>query len=166
MKRDTGSTTDENQVPVFRPPYPAVRIVLVASGTLALGLGIAGLALPILPTTPFLLLAAACYVRSSQKLYTWLIHHRWFGDYIRHYREHRAISLRAKVVALLLLWGVMGYTAFGIVDAWWLRALLGGTALGVTLHILHLRTLTPDLLAQSETTSKTEQQSQSSCESA
>jgi len=119
-------------------------------GVIAVGLGVAGVFLPLLPTTPFLLLAAACFFRSSERLYAWLIHHKWFGSFIRHYREHRAIPLRAKVVTLMLLWGVIGYTAFGILAAWWARALLGIIVLGVTVHILRLKTLTREMLAQAE----------------
>ena len=122
--------------------------LLIVAGIAALGLGVTGVFVPLLPTTPFLLLAASCFFRSSERLYSWLIRHPWFGDYIRHYREHRAITLRAKVVTLLLLWGVMGYTAFGVVAAWWMRALLGVIAVGVTIHILHLKTLTPEMLVQ------------------
>lgn len=119
---------------------------LMAVGILAVGLAVVGIFVPVLPTTPLLLLAAACFMRSSQRLYTWLIHHKWFGSYIRHYRENRAITAQAKIAALLLLWGMIGYTAFGVVTAWWLRALLGVVAVGVTLHILSLRTLTRDML--------------------
>lgn len=121
---------------------------LMVIGVIALVLGVFGLFIPLLPTTPFLLLAAACFFRSSNRLYTWLIHHKWFGDYIRHYREHRAITLQAKVVTLVLLWSVIGYTAFGVVAAWWLRILLGVIAVSVTLHILHLNTLTEEMLKQ------------------
>jgi len=120
--------------------------VLVTVGTIAVTLGVIGIFLPLVPTTPFLLLSAACFVRSSERLYTWLIHHKWFGDYIRHYREHRAITLRAKVVILVMLWGVMGYTAFGVVTVWWVRALLAVVAVGVTIHILHLKTLTREMM--------------------
>jgi uncharacterized membrane protein YbaN (DUF454 family) len=125
-------------------------------GIIALGLGVIGVFVPLLPTTPFLLLAAACFVRSSERLYAWLIHHKWFGDYIRHYREHRAIPLQAKVVTLALLWGVIGYAAFGIVTAWWVRVLLGIIAVGVTVHILHLKTLTREMLVQLQSASETE----------
>ena len=130
--------------------------ILVTIGIIAVSLGMIGVFVPLLPTTPFLLLAAACFVRSSERLYTWLIHHKWFGDYIRHYREHRAITLRAKVVTLLLLWSVIGYTAFGIVTAWWVRALLGFIAVGVTIHILHLKTLTREMLVQLQATPEIE----------
>jgi uncharacterized membrane protein YbaN (DUF454 family) len=109
------------------------------------GIGTIGVFVPLLPTTPFLLLAAACFIRSSDRLYAWLIHHRWFGSYIRNYREHHAITLRAKVVTLSLLWGVIGYSALFVARAWWLRSLLGVVAVGVTIHLLQLKTLTPEM---------------------
>jgi uncharacterized membrane protein YbaN (DUF454 family) len=122
--------------------------ILVTLGVISVGLGMIGVFVPLLPTTPFLLLAAACFVRSSERLYSWLIHHKWFGDYIRHYREHRAIPLQAKIVTLALLWGVIGFTAIAIMSAWWVRALLGAIAIGVTIHILHLKTLTQEMRVQ------------------
>lgn len=122
------------------------RILLAAVGIIAVGLGTVGVFLPLLPTTPFLLLAAACFIRSSDRLYSWLIHHRWFGRYIRNYREHRAVTRRAKVVTLVALWSVIGYSALAVATTGWLRALLGVVAIGVTLHVLSLRTLTPGML--------------------
>jgi len=130
--------------------------LLIAAGAIALGLGVTGVFIPLLPTTPFLLLAAACFFRSSDRLYVWLTHHKWFGAYIWHYREYKAITLRAKVVTLLFLWGVIGYTAFGIVTAWWVRALLGVIAVGVTIHILYLKTLTREMLVQLQSAPETE----------
>ena len=123
--------------------------LLMVAGILCVGLGVLGIFVPVLPTTPFLLLAAACFVRSSDRLYNWLIHHKWFGDYIRHYREHRAVTLKSKIIALVMLWGVIGYTAFGVIDNWWIRGLLGIIAVGVTLHLIHLKTLTPEMLQSS-----------------
>lgn len=122
------------------------KIALATAGILCVGLGVLGIFLPLLPTTPFLLLAAACFVRSSDRLYNWLIHHKWFGNYIRYYREYRAVTLKSKILAVVMLWGVIGYTAFGVIDNWWIRGLLGIIAIGVTLHLLHLRTLTPEML--------------------
>jgi len=122
--------------------------MLRIAGILCVGLGIVGIFVPVLPTTPFLLLAAAAFVRSSPRLYRWLIHHKWFGNYIRYYREYRAITLRAKVVTLALLWAVIGYTAIGVVEAWWLRALLAAIAIGVSTHVLSLKTLTPEMIAR------------------
>jgi uncharacterized protein len=121
------------------------RGLLVAVGSVAVGLGTIGVFVPLLPTTPFLLLAAACFIRSSDRLYAWLIQHPWFGSYIRNYREHRAITLPAKVVALTLLWVAIGYSALFVARAWWLRALLGVVAVGVTTHLLLLKTLTQEM---------------------
>lgn len=121
------------------------RMLLIAAGYTSLSVGVAGIFVPLLPTTPFLLLSAACFVRSSDRLYQWLTTHRLFGTYIRCYREFHAISLRAKVLGLTLLWGTIGYSAVVVVDRWWIRALLVAIAAGVSWHILSLRTLTREM---------------------
>ncbi|MBD3314236.1 MAG: DUF454 family protein [Chitinivibrionales bacterium] len=110
-------------------------------GTLALALGVVGVAVPLLPTTPFLLLAAACYMRGSRRLYRWLVGHPWLGPFLRNYRENRAISLRTKVVALATLWAAVGYSSFMVVESILLRVVLLLVAIGVSLHLLTLRTL-------------------------
>ena len=115
--------------------------LLMSAGFLSLGLGAAGIFLPVLPTTPFLLLAAACFMRSSDRLHEWMLTNRWFGPYIRNYREHKAVTKRTKTVTLVLLWGTIGYTAFGVVSSWTLRALLLVIAAAVTVHVLRFRTL-------------------------
>ncbi|MGM0401714.1 MAG: YbaN family protein [Chloroflexota bacterium] len=126
---------------------PVRRWLLMIAGLLSLGLGILGIFLPLLPTTPFLLLAAGCFMRSSERLYRWLITHRWFGPYIRNYREHGAITRRAKIGTLALLWGTIGYTALGVLSSLPLRVLLFLVAVGVTAHVLHMKTLTKEMLA-------------------
>ena len=115
--------------------------LLMSLGILAMVVGLIGVVVPLLPTTPFLLLAAACFVRSSDTMYGWLISNRLFGGFIRNYREQRGVSARAKIVALALLWGVIGYTALTAVDAAWLRVLLVAIAVAVTIHLLRLKTL-------------------------
>ena len=131
-----------------------IKWVLRGIGIVSVGLGVLGIFVPLMPTTPFLLLAAAGFVRSSPRLYAWLIHNTGFGRYILYYREYRAIPLRIKVVALALLWGVIGYAAWRVVTAWWIRAGLGVIALGVTLHLMHLSTLTQEMIDQVETAAK------------
>ena len=121
---------------------PVRRVLLTAAGIMFTGVAIAGIAVPLLPATPFLLLAAACFLRSSDRLHRWLTTHGWFGPYIRNYQEHRAITNRARVVALLLLWGTLGYTTFGVVSNLALRVLLLVIGLGCTLYILRLNTAT------------------------
>ena len=114
--------------------------LLMTIGVVAVGLGAAGIFLPLLPTTPFLLLAAACFIRSSDRLYQWLITNRWFGSFIRNYREHRAIPLRAKVIAMFLLWTTMIYSAFALIDHRAMRVLLLLIAAVVTVYLLRLKT--------------------------
>jgi uncharacterized protein len=119
----------------------AKRTALAFCGTVAVGLGAAGIFLPLLPTTPFLLLAAACFFRSSDRLYNWLIHHKWFGHYIKQYREHKAISRQTKLATLLLLWVTLAFSALVVLDSVWARILLLAVGIGVTLHVLAMKTL-------------------------
>jgi hypothetical protein len=114
------------------------RVLLVSLGVAATAAGIIGLVVPVLPTTPFLLLAAACFVRSSDRLYRGLIGNRWFGRTIRSYREHRAVPRRTRIIALVMLWTAIAFSAIRV-DAWWVRGLLALIAGLVTLHLLRLR---------------------------
>lgn len=118
-----------------------MKKVYIILGSISLGLGILGVFLPLLPTTPFLLLTAALYFRGSPKLYQWLITHPRLGTYIRNYREEKAIPLRAKIISLTLLWASILYCIFFVTDLLWLRILLGVIMTGVTVHILSFKTL-------------------------
>ena len=133
---------------------PFLKWVLVGVGFLSVGFGLMGIFLPVLPTTPLLLLAAACFMRSSPRLYDWLLHHKWFGDYIRHYREHRAVPLRAKIMALALLWLSIGSTVLFAVTIWWVRILLVAIAVGVTIHLVRLKTLTHEMVRSDQRVEK------------
>ncbi len=99
-----------------------------------------GMLLPVLPTTPFLLLAAICYARSSERFYRRLITNRWCGEYIRNYREGRGIPLKQKVLTILLLWLVIGSTVWSTISQWWIRLILFGIAVGVTVHLVRIKT--------------------------
>ena len=114
---------------------------LIVLGFLSLILGIIGIVIPLLPTTPFLLLAAACFLKGSDRLYQWLMNHRLFGDYIRNFREHKAIPLRTKIFAISLLWITILFSIFFVVRLIYLRVLLAAIAIAVTAHILQFRTL-------------------------
>lgn len=118
-----------------------MRIFLILCGCLAVVLGILGIFLPLLPTTPFLLLAAACFFRSSPRLYNWLISHKRMGPYIRNFREHRAIPLKAKVISVSMVWITMLIAAFGVVPHLWIRVVLLLLAVGISWHILSYKTL-------------------------
>ena len=116
------------------------RYLLVAGGTLAVAVGIIGIFLPLLPTTPFLLLAAFLYARGSDRFYAWLLGNRWFGDYLRRYRERRSMTRRHKAFTLALLWIGIGLSAGLVVPQGWARLLLAIVAVGVMAHILWLGT--------------------------
>ncbi len=117
------------------------RALLAACGLTAVALGVLGIFLPLLPTTPFLLLAAACFLRSSDRLHRWLLGHRTLGRVVRQYRENRAVPLKTKAATILLLWATLLFSAVVVVEALWIRLLLAGIGAGVTLHVLSLRTL-------------------------
>lgn len=118
-----------------------MKTLYIVLGSISLALGILGIFLPLLPTTPFLLLTAALYFKGSPRLYNWLLNHRHFGPYIRNFRENKAIPLRAKIISLVLMWGTMLYCIFCLIPFIWVKILLGLIAAGVTYHILSFKTL-------------------------
>lgn len=118
--------------------------ILIVCGTVSVGLGTIGIFVPLLPTTVFYLLAAYCYARSSQKFYNWLLNNRWIGEYIRNYREGRGIPLRQKVFSISLLWLTIGYSAWFVISLWWVRLILLGIAIGVTIHLVTIKTYKPN----------------------
>ncbi len=115
--------------------------ILIVIGSVAVGLGVAGIFLPLLPTTPFLLLAAACYAKSSERFYRWLLSHKWFGSYIRNYREGRGIPLVTKIVTIALLWLTIGCSALYVVPVLIGKLALFAIAVGVTIHLASVNTL-------------------------
>lgn len=131
----------ENNSPGGQRPNRTKRALLSACGLAAVGLGVLGIFLPLLPTTPFLLLAAACFFRSSERLYGWLLNHRRLGRYVRQYRENRAMPLKAKLATLVLLWATLAFSALTVVSSPWARGLLLAVGIGVTLHLLAMKTL-------------------------
>jgi uncharacterized membrane protein YbaN (DUF454 family) len=116
------------------------RVLYIICGTVSLVLGTIGIIIPVLPTTPFLLLSAACYARGSARLHSWLLNNRGFGRYIRDYHEGRGVSLRHKLAALFLLWLSIGYALIFAVSHWGVRLLLLVIAAGVTLHLTRMKT--------------------------
>lgn len=126
--------------PIARSRF--TRILLIVAGSFFVAMGLIGAFVPILPTTPFLLLAAACYLRSSERLYHWLFTNPLFGEYLRRYRDGEGLPLTHKVLTLLLLWGTLGYSIFFVVPdhLWWVKLLLAIIGIGVTIHVLKIKT--------------------------
>jgi len=116
------------------------RLLFTILGTLFLGIGCIGLILPILPTTPFLILAAACYVRGSYRIYRWMMRNRLFGEFIRNYLEGKGITSRQKVFTLALLWLMIAITIFYMIENIIIRLLLLTIALAVSIHIVKIPT--------------------------
>lgn len=118
-----------------------MRLIYLVLGGFFLMCGIIGIFIPLLPTTPFLLLASWLFFRSSSKFYDWLLKHRILGIYIRHFREKRAIPLRAKLFGVLLLWMTSLYACVLMLDHWGLRVGMLLVATGVTVYLLSFKTL-------------------------
>jgi uncharacterized membrane protein YbaN (DUF454 family) len=124
----------------IRTSEKIIRNLLIGCGTFFVIIGFIGIFLPLLPTTPFLLLAAACYARGSKKFYNWLITNKWFGEYIKNYREKKGIPIKTKVFAILVLWITISYSIF-ILDILLIRIILIIVLAGVTFHLLTIKTL-------------------------
>jgi len=117
-----------------------VRMLLLIAGWFFLSLAIVGAVLPLVPTTPFLLIAAACFYRSSSRFYHWLLNNKFFGKYIRDYKEKKGVPLNVKLVALIFLWASILVSAFILVPILWLQILLITIAVAVTVHIALIKT--------------------------
>jgi hypothetical protein len=114
--------------------------MLVAAGFVCVGIGVVGVVVPILPTTPFLLLAAYCFLRGSPRWHAWLLGNRVFGRYIHDYLMYRAVPRRTKISALVVLWACLSVSAV-LVRIWYVALILAVIGVAVTIHILKLRTL-------------------------
>lgn len=116
-----------------------MKLLLTIIGMLAIVLGVIGIFLPLLPTTPFLLLAAACFARSSKPMHDWLMGHRLFGKFLRNYEEGRGIPARAKAAALVMMWSSLAFAVWRY-ETLWLRVLLVVVGIGVSIYLLRLPT--------------------------
>jgi uncharacterized membrane protein YbaN (DUF454 family) len=135
--------TEESSPPVQSKlaKRKSVRILSLIAGTITLCLGIIGIFLPILPTTPFLLLTAACYMRSSRRMHDWLLNNRWFGEYIRNYQAGRGIPLKTKIFTIAVLWATIFLTIIWVAkEIPIMQIVLIVIAVGVSIHLLKLPT--------------------------
>ncbi|AAR34244.1 YbaN family protein [Geobacter sulfurreducens] len=121
-----------------------IKWLFLTVGVIATGLGVIGIFLPLVPTTPFLLLAAACFARSSDRFHRWLVEHAHLGPMVRGYLEGTGIPRRAKTVAIVMVWLTVPPSAFLLVPMPWVRALLLVIATGVTIYLVRLPTAPAD----------------------
>lgn len=114
------------------------RGLLLAAGLLSLALGVLGIFLPLLPTVPFLLLAAACFARSSERVHRWLLNHAQLGPMLAGFLDGQGIPRQAKIRAIALVWLTISPSALWLVSHPWLKGLLFAVALAVTLYLWRL----------------------------
>jgi uncharacterized protein len=127
------------------------KYLYLTAGFLTLGTGVVGIFIPVLPTTPFLLLAAACFLKSSEKMYTWLIGHKVFGKYIENYIKYKAVSRNSKIVSIAVLWAVLSVSLFAS-DSLHIKLFLLIIGVGVTCHLVLLKSLEKVLQKEKEKT--------------
>jgi len=133
--------TDEPEAPPVAGP---LRVALLVAGVFCMGLAALGVVLPLLPTTPFLLVAAACFARSSPRFYRALLGNRVFGPLIRDWREHRAVPLHAKIMAITAIAIALGSSIAFAVRHPALRIGLGAFGVGLCVWLWRLPTRAPD----------------------
>lgn len=124
--------------PKLKPINPALRWVLLISGLFATGLGVLGVFLPVLPTVPFLLLALACFARSSERFYNWLLDHAHLGPIVRPYIDGQGMTRASKAKAIALVWTSITLSALLLIENSWVQWSLWTVACGVTLYLLNL----------------------------
>ena len=119
---------------------PLTKYLYLASGFILVIIGVVGIFLPILPTTIFLILASACFIRSSPKANEWLRNHKILGMYIKNYQDKSGLTLKSKIINIILLWLMISVSAFLFTELWYIRLLLFLIAVGVTIHLLMVKT--------------------------
>ena len=136
---------DRTQHTVHRGPLngclPMVKAGLILLGSVSVALGVIGIFVPGLPTTPFLLIAAACYVRSSERLYHWLLNHKVLGKFVRDYQRDKAMPLRSKIVALASMWSMIGVSVVLFIQSDAIRFVVVICGLIGTAAILSIKTV-------------------------
>ena len=117
-----------------------MKLLFSILGSICVGLAVLGIILPLLPTTPFLLLAAYFYSKSSERLYNWIINHKWFGSYIKSFRDGEGVPLNIKIYAISVLWASIGSTVYWFTDKLFVQILLVSIASIITAYLIYLPT--------------------------
>lgn len=136
------ATPPDGRTERIRPRRGLARWLYLVTGILFVGLAALGAVLPVLPTTPFLLAAAACFARSSQRLYDRLLASRMFGPLIRDWRAHRILPVKAKVWAVSLI-VLVGGASVATVPVLWVKVGLSALLLGLTAWLLRIPSTGP-----------------------
>ena len=125
------------------------KVLFVIGGIISVALGVMGIFLPVLPTTPFLLLASYLFLKSSDRLYNWLMDHPVLGLYVKSYIKYRGVEKKHKILAIITLWSSMALSMY-LVDVTKVRIMLIIIGIGVTIHLVKLRNLTREEVIELE----------------
>lgn len=120
-------------------PKKIMRIILISLGFICVGLGFAGIFLPVLPTTPFLLLSAALFAKNSPRFYKWLLQNKWFGSYIHNFRNGKGIPFKSKVIAITFLWFTIFVSICFFVTNSYIRIALIAIAMAVSIYLISIK---------------------------
>ena len=118
-----------------------IRSAYIIVGTIALVIGAIGLFLPVVPTTPLVILAAACYYRGSDRLHAWILSSRWFGETIKNYQAGRGLTRDTKLRAISMMWVMILVSAWFFVSSLFVRVAMICVSIGVTVYLVRLPTL-------------------------
>ena len=116
------------------------RYFYLVSGVILVAIGVIGIFLPVLPTTIFLILASACFVKGSPRANEWLRNHKILGAYIKNYQDGTGLTVKSKVINTLLLWTMILISAFLFTEEISIRIVLIAIAIGVSIHLLMVKT--------------------------
>jgi len=117
-----------------------IRYAYLVSGFLLVAIGIIGIFLPLLPTTIFLILASACFVKSSPKANEWLRNNKFLGPYLKNYQNKTGLTIKSKIFTIIFLWLSIGISAFYLTNEFHIRMLLLAIGAGVSIHIIYIKT--------------------------
>ncbi|HEY8608841.1 MAG TPA: YbaN family protein [Noviherbaspirillum sp.] len=117
-----------------------MKFLLNLVGCVAVVLAVIGIFLPLVPTTPFLLLASACFLRGSERMHRWLLQNRLFGEYLHNIESRRGMPMRAKLITLGLMWPSLAWSMY-LVGEMAVVVALAAVGAGVSIYILRMKTL-------------------------
>ena len=131
---------EEDQATNIKTLPTIYRYAYLVSGILLVAIGIIGIFLPVLPTTIFLILASACFVKSSPKANEWLRNHKILGVYLKNYQDKTGLTIKSKAINIIFLWFTISVSAFLLTESFAIKLLLFAIAIGVSIHLLLIKT--------------------------
>jgi len=131
---------EENRAINVKPVPTIYRYAYLVGGILLVAIGVIGIFLPVLPTTIFLILASACFVKSSPKANEWLRNHKILGVYLKNYQDKSGLTIKSKVINIIFLWITISVSAFLLTESLPIKILLFAIATGVSIHLIMIKT--------------------------